>query len=431
MIKKLVQTAIIGGALLGMTAGASADTININIYGASAQYDFWTNAAGDFLTDQGCSGTVYTAVDADDKHGIAKCDDLNGDTVYIRYSSKASFDGIRSVQGLDPDGDSGSCADNEREMANEADTNWTTGEVNSLSCEDVTIGASDVAAATFQQESHGLELGPKVDDENLWEDRSIYNITMDSNYNVFRPIVVPFAFFRNANSSTPVPYDNMSRLMATALFSGQVTDWNEFDPSKSSLPVVICMRHAGSGTHATLDAAVMRGDYTLMNTEALPGSFPVTMGLQPVTYFNDGSSDMARCIGGAGTRSGYETYTGVGAVGYADSDKVKMSDGTLPAPNNIAGEYHDLAGYGDLKLMTWQGESAVKINIVNGKYDFWSAQWLYTSPSEPDAVNDLVDALVAYASVPANLPPSKAAYWATQNEMKVEKATDFTYPKFK
>lgn len=442
MIKKIVQTAIIGGSLLGLIGSANAAKIEVNLYGASAQYEFWTAAAPGFLTYMGCNPSdIYTAKDNGNKHGIAMCagsevpengTGFNNDnnTYYLRYSSKASYDGIRSVQGLDPDSVSGTCLDNERMMADESTTNWGTTVVGSLTCKDVTIGASDVAAETFQQESHGLKYGPWVDSTNTYENKAIYNITMDPNYNIFRPIVVPFAFFRNANTSTPVPYDNMSRLMATSIFSGNVTDWNQFDPTKTSLPIIVCMRHAGSGTHATLDAAVMRGDYTLMINEALPGSFEVMFGLVPETYFNDGSSDEMRCIGGAGSRTGYTTYTGVGAVGYADADKVIMSDGTPLAPNNIPGEYHDVAGYGDLKLMTWQGEAATKSNIVNGKYDFWSAQWLYAAPAD-SGTGSLVEALSNYASIPANMPPAKATYWAAQGEMKVEKATDFTYPKFK
>jgi ABC-type phosphate transport system substrate-binding protein len=244
---------------------------------------------------------------------------------------------------------------------------------------------------------------------------------MDPSYNVYRPIVVPFAFFRNNGPGTPVPFDNMSRLMATSIFSSQVTDWNQFDPTLPSLPIVVCMRHAGSGTHATLDAAVMRGDYNLEQYEALPGSFPVTSGFQSVTYFNDGSSDLMRCVGGAA--GAFSGYTGQGAVGYADADKVVM---TPPITGTYSGSY------GEVKLMTWQGETAEKKNIVNGKYDFWSAQWLYASSGESTEVLDLIDALAAFASDPANLALSgKGDYWAAQDEMMVEKATDFTYPSFK
>lgn len=420
MLKKLVKIAVIGGTLLGMAAGANAAEININVYGASAQYTFWNAASGEFLKDQGCADAdISTATDSGGKHGITRCSDLSGDTVYIRYSSKASYDGIRSVQGLDPDGvaSGDGCEVDERMMADETTVDWGAGTVTSLACKDVTIGASDVAAETFGQASSGAIKGPAGGDD---EERNIYNITMDDSYNVYRPIVVPFAFFRNANPTTPVPFDNMSRLMATAIFSGQVTNWNQFDPTKASVPVVVCMRHAGSGTHATLDAAVMRGDYNLMSTEALPGSAPVIANLKPVTYFNDGSSDEMRCVGG-GT---IDSYDGIGAVGYADADKVVMDP--------VSGEYHNASKYGDVKLMTWQGEAAVKNNIINGKYDFWSAQWLYAAPDESTEVQALIDALADFASDATNLAlTGKDEYWAAQDEMMVEKINDFSYPSFK
>jgi ABC-type phosphate transport system substrate-binding protein len=441
MIKKIIQTAILGGSLLGLAGAANAATIDVNLYGASAQYEFWTAAAPGFLQSQGCRAQdISTAKDSGNVHGIAICRGTeqggqgfnnNGNTYYLRYSSKASYDGIRAVQGLDPDGDSGSCNDNERLMANEATTDWGTHTVTSLSCKDVTIGASDVAAETFGQQSSGLQYGPKTT-SNPTISRSIGGLTMDSSYNVFRPIIVPFAFFRNANPTTPVPYDNMTRLMATSIFNGQVANWSAFNPSNpnADIPVIVCMRHAGSGTVATLDAAVMRGDYTLV-TEQIPADDElVIIGLAPAIYFNEGSSDMLRCVGGAGNRAGYTEYTGIGAVGYADGDKVIMSDGTLPAPNNIAGEYHDTGNFGDVKLMKYMGEMPTRNNIVNGVYDFWAAQWLYASPADSGA-GSLVRALDAYASNPANIPASKAAFWASQDEMKVEKATDFSFPKFK
>ncbi len=441
MIKKLVKTAVLGGTLLGMVASANAADYDINIYGASAQYTFWKAAAEEFLKDQGCDAAdISTAYDA--KHGIVRCQGgtdgsgnptggLNGDgnTYYIRYSSKASYDGIFSVQGLNPFNVDTDCGDNNmRKMVDETSVTWGTHssakDVMPLACKDVTVGASDVAASTFQQESHGLKYGPKVLSNTSYLDNYVNDVTIDDSYDYFRPIVVPFAFFRNADAATPVPFDNMSRLMATSLFSGQVMNWNEFDSSEASVPVVLCLRHAGSGTHATLDAAVMRGDYAMVTTQALPGSLPVLFKQQPVTYFNDGSSDLMRCVGGADNDvvgGDYEGYSPIGAVGYADADKVEMDAET--------GEYH--GSYGDVKLMTWQGEAAVKNNIVNGKYDFWSAQWLYYKETNETLVA-LLEALNTFASDADTLAlTGKDTYWAAQEEMMVEKATDFTYPMFK
>jgi hypothetical protein len=421
MKKKVL--AILGASLLATAGTAAAEVVDVNIYGASAQYKFWTAAAPEFLKNSGCAiDDIYIATgDLEDRdNGIAMCagsdvtggkigDGMNNDgkTYIIRYSTNASYDGIRAVQGLNPDGVDSQCEDHERLMADEEDTVYgsypNVGTINSLSCKDVTIGASDVAAETFGQESHGQLKGHLG---GGWEDRSIYNITMDPSFRVDRPVVVPFRFFANNDESTPVPFDNISRLMATAIFNGQVTNWKDFDPTVADIPIVVCMRHAGSGTHATLDAAVMRGDYSLMTTEHNDADFGVTMGWYPETYFNKGSSDEMRCVGQQ-----------AGAIGYADADKVKA--------NVQNGEY------GDIKLMKYMGEEAVKTDIVNGKYDFWSAQWLFSDPDDPQAVKDLVAALATYASDPANLPSSKADYWAAQNEMKVEKTTDFTFPKFK
>jgi hypothetical protein len=182
------------------------------------------------------------------------------------------------------------------------------------------------------------------------------------------------------------------------------------------MPIKACLRHAGSGTHATLDAAVMRGDYPLVTQEITPAHPLYLIGLAAETYFNDGSSDLMDCVGGGGTKSGViPGYSAVGAVGYADADKVT---GT-PIYNG---------SYGDVDTMTWMGEPAVKSNIVNGTYDFWSAQWLYVAPADDTS---LVQAFAAYAANPANMPSSRAPYWAAQGEMNVEKATDFTFPKFK
>jgi ABC-type phosphate transport system substrate-binding protein len=254
--------------------------------------------------------------------------------------------------------------------------------------------------------------------------------------------VVPFGFFRNADEGpdgTPgtaddlaLPISNMSRLMAVSIFNGQVTNWNQFDPDLNgnsmpgeaaaypagdSMPIKVCLRHAGSGTHATLDAGVMRGDYPLVINEILPSNPLVGLGLAAETYFNDGSSDMMDCVGGGGTKSGViPGYSAVGAVGYADADKVT---GPFPEINKK---------YGDVDTMTWMGEAAEKSNIVNGTYDFWSAQWLYVAPADDTS---LVQAFAAYAANPANMPSSRAPYWAAQGEMNVEKATDFTFPKFK
>jgi len=104
-IKKVLKSAVIGAAMLGLAGTAQAAT-EINLYGASAQYLFWNDAADGFLTAKGCS-TVQQAEDAAGKSGITRgyaCTGLPGSPdVIIRYKSKASYDGIRAMKGIDPD----------------------------------------------------------------------------------------------------------------------------------------------------------------------------------------------------------------------------------------------------------------------------------------------------------------------------------------
>ncbi|GAB6095207.1 hypothetical protein JCM14469_14590 [Desulfatiferula olefinivorans] len=415
MVRKIVKSAVAGTCLMAMVTAANAAEYNVNIYGASAQYKFWTSAAPEFLAAQGCDGADIRVAKAKingKNHGIAWCagsvgvngvtgDGINGDghDYFIRYTDNASYDGVMAVQDNNdyiPSADAAAGCDlGERLMADETNTTWGTvgaeGTVNGVVPKDVIIGASDVAAETFNQKSNGDLLGPNG---GAPTNRDISGFTIDlDDYYAYRPIVVPFGFFANEN----VPFDNMTRLMATSIFSGQVLNWNEFG-AEGSLPIVVCLRHAGSGTHATLDAAVMRGDVGLLQSQVRPTDFLHTFGFSPVVWFNSGSGDEMACITSAD-----------GAVGYADAD----------------------ASASGVKAMDWMGVSAAKENIVNGQYDFWSNQWLYSSKSEPAEIADLVADLNTYASNPANMPASRAPYWAAEDEMKVTKATDTAYPTFK
>ncbi|MFZ5572206.1 MAG: hypothetical protein ACOZF0_17545 [Thermodesulfobacteriota bacterium] len=387
MIRKMIKSAVVGMAMMSVVGSAQAAQIDINIYGASAQYLFWNDAADNFLIAQGCTG-VAQAEYSDKKHGITR-GTCGANTVYIRYTSKASYDGIRAVKCQDPEGLSAGCPSAcYRRMADETATNFTTKVVSALSCEDVTIGASDVEADAFNQESHGALKGHLG---GVWTDRFINGVD-DSGLNSYRPLVVPFGFFKN-NS---VPYTNLTRLMAVHLFSGQVNNWQSFDMAQDNQDVVVCLRHAGSGTHATLDAAVMRGDLPLVIEE---NQVPF---LGSVKWFNDGSSDMMKCID-----------QNAGAIGYADSDALKNP-----------------ATYPNTSAVTYMGVSAVKANVVQGMYDFWSAQWLFESPTDANygTTHSWVTALNTFASNPANLPASTQAFWATQSEMKVTKANSFAFP---
>ena len=468
-IKKILKSAIIGASMLGLVGTAQAAT-EINLYGASAQYLFWNDAADDFLTAKGCTG-IQQAEDAAGKSGITRgfgCTGLTGSPdVIIRYKSKASYDGIRAMQGIDPDNQCATEGPLYRPMADETQTDWTNGVVNGEKCVDVTLGASDVAGETFVQESHGQKKGHLG---GGWIDMSFDGIDT-TGLVAYQPLVVPFGFMVNnsvtikrcvsPNPTEPtaaahkamsswgnvcwdpngtgnsddcvgyykcigslcsggvnvdvacsvakdcpdvnladtqckaVPLDNISRLMAVLIYSGDAWYWSDFGAYFSSDPIVACMRHAGSGTHATLEAAVMRGDATLMTLENAA---------EPTVWFNKGSSDLMRCV---------DQLTG--AIGYVDADRLA---GTKNYENTHAVKY--------------QGVEPTRETIRNGWYDFWSAQWIYEDPNEPNyaVTNPVVTELMAFASDPANIPSTKADYWSTASEMVYTKGTDWAYPKF-
>ncbi|WDP92946.1 MAG: substrate-binding domain-containing protein [Desulfobacter sp.] len=477
MLKNIIKGAVIGGAALTMMAtAAQAQTYQINIYGASAQYKFWNDAAPEFLKSQGCAeGNIYTAKSAKGKvagvdrdTGISVCVGSGGDAIdgmtgagfthngvagnslIVRYTSKASYDGVRSILGdvdpsLVPTSDQG-CATGERLQAGVAGNDWKAygataedDDVASVTCLPVTVGASDVSARTFQQSSKGMKEGPLGGD---YIERNIqYGVNLGDPedepnlYTAAQPIVVPFGFFNNVNNTA---FNNMTRLMATSIYSGTVNNWGQFtDPIDGDgkylpeadggvrpvdLPMVVCLRHAGSGTHATLDAAIMRG-VPLVKQEAFDGAWFVGKGYNTTNYyqevsnaiseynnngnikifFNDGSSDLVRCV---------REFDG--AVGYADYDKCKE-----PSTDPTSSCYN-------VDQMTYNGQEGTADNIRNGKYEFWAAQYLYYKNA--DTAKDLIDDLVAFTADNTLIPDSKQPYWSSNAAMEWKKADDFAWP---
>jgi ABC-type phosphate transport system substrate-binding protein len=450
MLKKHIKSAILGAALLAIGSTANAGLYSVNLYGASAQYTFWTTSAPEILKSGVASyfgpcatANIYNGRTSDNKHGITVCigdtafggyaarptggmsiQNVSGSnhTVVIRYSSKASYDGINAVQGINPEASPECTNRGERLMADLGSQEQsltaygsTPGTIAGTVCNDVMIGASDVNAKTFSQKSNGALLGTRG---GAATSRNISGYTISSaNYNDSKPLIVPFAFYANNN----VPFNNMSRLMATQIFSGQVYDWNQFNPALPSLPMAVCMRHAGSGTLATLDAAVMRGDYGLVENEVNASSIDYVGngGIQPLTWFNDGSGDMKNCLADHGTTVAADRAN-TGAVGYLDADNTAT----------------------DSKQLTYEGESPAKVRdgsgniidspIADGRYSFWSAQNLYWYKNEPTATKNLITGLYNYARNPANLTVAKlgavANFWCTESELLVGKDADKQWP---
>lgn len=435
-MKKFTKSLVLGAAVLGLAGSANALTLDLNIYGASAQYLYWNAVAPGFLTSvRGCTATTQS-VDPSGKHGITRGTGCTGtyDTINIRYSSKASFDGIYSVKNQDIYSTCGSTPAllNKRPII-------TSVTDNTLACQPIHLGASDVAGESFTQSSYGQLLGPSGGGD-VGSTR-VFSAISTSGLTSFQPVVVPFGFFVNKSvqvytcsngsrvgnicttataladcgqvnpptdnttaSCTAGSLTNITREMAAQIFSGNISRWSDFGASyfvtgDSTNSLVTCLRHAGSGTHATLDYAVMNSVWgaTLAQAEST---------MQPIVYFNDGSPDEMNCIN---NKAGLATP---GAIGYADADQ-------------------SISSYPNVAALKYNGVTPSRNQIRNGNYDFFSNEWVFenranTPVGSPE--DTLIGQIYTFASNPANIPASKKAFWAAQGEMKYNKATDQLYP---
>lgn len=423
MKKKALKTMVAAAAVLSSAAIAQAATVDINIYGASAQYLFWNTAATNFLTAKGCT-SITKAEDSSKKHGITSgkaCSGFSGNDVIIRYSSKASYESVRSLKGTtNPD----SCPNAyQRKMADSVTA------PNTLTCQTITLGASDVSGEAFVQESHGQKFGPLGGGlvDNVLTGENASGLTS------YNPLVVPFGFFVNnavtakkcttaagamageycssdadcggtaGSCGAPSTIDNITRLQAVNIFAGYATNWADFGGYFTAQPIVACLRHAGSGTAAALDFSVIRGNGW--------GNVLATYESPAAIWFNEGSTDMIKCVNGNSTAT--PTGSAIGAIGYADADQAIGAAGTSQ----------------NVKAVKYNGHFGTRYSIRNGAYDFWTTQWVYEDAARTStAQRPVVDALIAYASDPANVPATKAKYWATKDEMKFFKGSEAEYP---
>ncbi len=407
------KTLMAGAALLALSGAAQAANIDLNLYGASAQFLFWNAAARPFLESKHCT-TIQN--DGDSKNGITVgtgCD--GGNNITIRYSSKASYDGILAASGSSNPLAVNECGGNmfQRKMKTAYGSTAT-------SCVDVHLGASDVAGESFEQQSHGALKGPLG---GVYTDRSFAGVPT-TGLTPYQPLVVPFGFFANKTikvatcesgaaagnlcttdtaeadcgagvSCVANTISNITREQAVQIFGGQVYSWKDFGQSYAvdggDDTLVACLRHAGSGTHSTLDKVIFNG-----STPALVATTENTGG--PTIWFNDGSSDEMVCVN-----------TLAGAIGYADADQ-------------------GLSSYTNVTALKYNGIPARRNMIRNGAYDFFSNQWMYEKAGLDSARHDLVVELADFAANPANLPASKAAYWAAKAEMVFNKSGDSAYP---
>ncbi len=427
-MKKIINIAMFAAVVAGAAVSAQAADITVNMYGASAQRDYWTSLGEDFMTKpmanggMGCASAHKAAADGNFKavkgnncEYAGKTDPLQAeyDDIYITYGSVASIEGVRAAKDIAPidttlnDG----CAVSERKIVNVASCNFTnpwatTGACSTTKvCGDIQLGTSDVEGESFDQQSHGNKFGHagggSFDVVLTPEDTE----GLDN----YKPTVVPFAFYANSSIATVAPgVDNLTRTQALNIFGGFVKNWNKL-VGFSSKGVQTCFRHAGSGTHATLDKAVFRGDALIKTNQV---SAPVA-GIAANAYFYQSSSSTK--AGEAGMQQCIETNGGRGitfmAMGYLDADAGSTSMTQLKYQGARPGVL---------------GDAASSAQIQNGSYDFWALQNVYVQTADN---TDFVQDMMAYAA--ANIPSDKIGVWVPAASLQVNKAKDTSIPTLK
>jgi ABC-type phosphate transport system substrate-binding protein len=313
----------------------------------------------------------------------------------------------------------------------------------SLGCYKVTVGASDVKGESFLQASQGLMFGSKPYDTvttdavtttggyNPYYDRSTVFVNSNgldtsSITKVYSPVIVPFAFYVNngvlmADGTTHVT--NLTRLQAVSLFSGGIKNWSDFGPAYKSQHATICLRHAGSGSHATLDGAVMNGGawgsglVQIANNanEDATGMLNAYDNTAADVIFNDGTGDELQCV------SNY-----AGAVGYADADAAYGKASSYP------GIFPNGAASGSIAPINYQGAAPTATNIINGVYDFWTKEQMYVSNTATTAEASIVNKMQGYLNNSAHLVgASYEGYWASLADLGakgITKGSDYLYP---
>jgi ABC-type phosphate transport system substrate-binding protein len=450
-IKKLIATVVSGVLMFGFAASASAD--NQFLYGASAQFAYWKAEAGPFLQSV-YGGNFWLGCDSSGKYCVAQSDTAGNPQIAI--ANKASFDGICAIQGefisqlghphplcVPPSGGAGvtdgygtTCAPGQRPSVDPTTCGFGAlkGNSNPYSCTKtictaVTAGLSDVQAQSFVQYSQGMDIGPLgCATQNGVQ---ACKITRDFKSNPMNatglvdntPIVVPFAFYVNNsvtdNSGNPI--ETLTPTQVKLIFSGAVEDWADLGTGFKDQPITVCLRHAGSGTHATLDLTQFRPGQVLEKedlssysgyNETTGSGFPFTSVAGYGYFFNDGTGDTINCVNGKGASSWPHSN---GAIAYADADYLYEN-----TTSSSTFYFHQV----NYEIPNSTNPSALVPAIQTGGYDFWSIENFYTVGS----ATAFQQQLLTWAAERTNeIDP----YYAQNCEMVFWKANDSDVPYFR
>lgn len=248
------------------------------------------------------------------------------------------------------------------------------------------------------------------------------------------------------------PVKSLSQLQVEAIFSEGVTNWTQLglgtaavctgvntphtgctgsgamappgsaleDPSLSV--ITRCMRRAGSGTKAGLDATVMQ-----IGTETPFGSSNLANPADG-NYFGTSTQDIRDCIAG-NTSTTPIRAAHPRAIGYMEADQAhQLATTANPGRTQPGGYITRLDGY--LALDTQYGALgtlAAKNDLVCGLYQFWVGERFNTRiPASPDAsVVNLIDAYRTSASAASTIDIVPAGdWWTAPGDMNVTKTDD-------
>ena len=524
----LLAALALAGHAGAVTAG---QTYQLNLWGASAQFQLYNQTLATFLSNPPYNCAPVNHLD-NGTLGITtgtNCDGATAgagrDTIIIRASSKASYDGVLALQGkgkaediaaypatVGQAGGTNFCDPNNFPAVVTPDYhyrimyNTTAGD---YACLRVDLALSDVYPPSFTQDTNpGTPISNGSGNPRKFSNNPITAASL-SGFNSYNPMIVPFAFYAHndiayatcANtasalrageqctspgaagnvtaSSTDCPngplssctynatakayqcaggvnagqscqstndcpasygsctsatLNNLSKLEAILIFSKQANSWTDLGAGYYSPTNTIstCYRVAGSGTHATLDYAIMKAQ-----GYPLSGSLPTsTIGATSPLFFNDGTGAEMKCV----------NLTS-GAVGYADADQA-LSMQPLWGALGKSGS----PTYANTVQLSFEGVVPSRRAIRNGEYDnFFSKEWVFQDPTSPTftgaqgafltslVTNAGATGLIDQLSTPTAMSATdRAGFWAAfgekngsvvNEEMWYMKDTDQLYPK--
>jgi hypothetical protein len=459
-----------------VVAGAAFADTDINVYGASAQFNFWSAQAQAWLespTGGGCTigGTKSQSVTPTDNtpagvlyHGAkyfmaqdTSCanDPNGGGTITLRVTAFDSYDGLGSVSGQSdpflPDVSTtgpwgmiswpgATCTGNQRTMLNSTSaavfpTNYA--------CETIILGATDVTPDLLVQTAQGTYIdGPKTTAFPYNFDLTAYPLPLSGvPLNHYQPVVVPFGIFVNkgvtettciggTNAGAPCSAAGQCNSGSCALaVPPQGAPWPNGAIQSLSLDMVSQLFSGRISNWNKLGAqfpnlpvaiclrvpgsgTLATFDYSIMHRTG--AALPEFENTigPPEIWFNFTSGDMMNCINNV-----------AGAIGIADADQANKTSG-----GSNGGTYGPVP---------YNGYPPSRANIRNGLYDFYSIENLWENPANveksgqtygPSApgYHPLVVNFVDYANLPSDIPAART-FWASQAEM-LQLKTGTGYP---